>query len=175
MNQIIDWDVVKTNEDYRRQVFADVFIEYWQSILHYCAQRVSDLFAEDVAKEVFVIAWRKWPQFEPRQPIEHWLLTIAKNECRRMYRIASRHPKGPGCPPERPLQPRKPADAEGRRTRLEEALNQLREMDRLILLLRYQRELSIADIADLSGASTLAVKRRLARARDRLRRKLQIR
>jgi RNA polymerase sigma-70 factor (ECF subfamily) len=52
---------------------------------------------------------------------------------------------------------------------LAQGLSQLRDDERLLLTLRYYRELPVAEIAELLGRSEAAVRKRLLRSLKRLR------
>jgi RNA polymerase sigma-70 factor (ECF subfamily) len=62
---------------------------------------------------------------------------------------------------------------EAQRTVLQESLAQLQDLDRMLLVLRYWKELPIADIADIMGKTESAVRKQLERARQRLRQTMQ--
>jgi RNA polymerase sigma-70 factor (ECF subfamily) len=57
---------------------------------------------------------------------------------------------------------------EAQRTVLQESLAQLQDVDRMLLVLRYWKELPIADIANIMGKTESAVRKQLERARQRL-------
>jgi RNA polymerase sigma factor (sigma-70 family) len=56
---------------------------------------------------------------------------------------------------------------------LRNSLAQLREAERMLLVLRYWKELPVADIADIMGKSETAVRKHLERAKQRLREKMR--
>lgn len=57
--------------------FADLYDRYYRNILRYALQHAESGAAEDVASEVFLIAWRQLPDVpEPALP---WLLGVARN------------------------------------------------------------------------------------------------
>jgi RNA polymerase sigma-70 factor (ECF subfamily) len=62
---------------------------------------------------------------------------------------------------------------EAQRTLLQESLAQLRDVDRMLLVLRYWKELPMADIADIMGKTESAVRKQLERAKQRLREVMQ--
>lgn len=55
-----------------------------------------------------------------------------------------------------------------RSDRLQELMNQMPEVDRMILLMKYQDELSVKEMEESLSLGSSAVKMRLLRARERL-------
>ena len=175
---MIDGKRLRTDDAYRHDVFVVLFDKYQSEIMEYCARRLGELLAEDVAQAVFQIVWTKLPQFEPYRPIEHWLYAIAKKECQRTFRNVSKrwvidfafrreiqeaaHSVSPPAPSVR-------LEHETHRRRLADGLARLRQEDRILLNMRYRRDLSMVDIAEVMGMSTKAVQKRLERARRQLR------
>jgi RNA polymerase sigma factor (sigma-70 family) len=58
---------------------------------------------------------------------------------------------------------------EARREGLAQGMLKMREDERLLLNLRYHKGLAVAEVADLLGKSEAAVRKRLLRALERLR------
>lgn len=131
--------------------------------------------AEDAAQEGFVKAYLALARFRPGAPFRPWLLRIVANEARnrrtaagRRVRLAARAsmagPSGDAVP-----SPEVAAlEAEAQRALLD-ALNALREEDRLVIAYRYFLDLSEAEMAAVMGCPRGTVKSRLARALNRLR------
>jgi RNA polymerase sigma-70 factor (ECF subfamily) len=163
---------------YRHHTFVALFDKYQAAIAEYCARRLGEVLAEDVTQAVFRIVWTKLPQFVPHRPIDHWLYAIAKKECQRAFRNAAKrrfldvafrkdiqeaaHSPGPTAPGTH-------LERAAWRARLAECLATLRHEDRILLNMRYRRELSLAEIAETTGMSEKTVQKRLERARRRLR------
>lgn len=122
--------------------------------------------AQDLVQEVFLRLYRKLHSFDPRRPFEPWLWRVAANVC--VNYLDKRVPR--------------PAllDAEGRQagitsppavmeeTRLGAALAALPPSYRLLLILHYQADMPLAEIAQSLGLSLVTVKSRLHRARNQL-------
>ena len=134
--------------------------------------------AEDAAQEAFVKAYRALGRFRRGAPFRPWLLQIVANEARNRrrssgrranlaLRVAAEKDSGDAAPsPEAAL-----IDAE-RRDVLLEALNRLREEDRLVLACRYFLELSEEETAETLGWRRGTVKSRHFRALERMRAEL---
>ncbi len=138
--------------------------------------------AEDALQETFVKAYRALPDFDGRAQLSTWLYRIAVNEALMIIRrkeietISVDAPTGPDdeagpydlvdwcCLPEDEL-----LTAEARQV-LEEAVARLPASLRMVFLLRDVEGLSTRETAEALGISEGAVKVRLSRARERLRR-----
>ena len=123
--------------------------------------------AQDITSETFVRAWTA-PD-EPRmETVKAYLFAIARNLYRKQWRRDSRKEtldegmadKGP-TPHEAMVQ-----NEEYQRTI--EAMKALPEIDRTVLLLRAEEDLSYQDIAQATGLSVVAAKVKVFRARAKL-------
>lgn len=134
--------------------------------------------AEEVAQDGFVKAYYALDRFRDDLPFRPWLLQIVANEARnrrkanvRRYQLALRaaqqHDAEAGEPSPEGL-----SLAEERREMLLEAINTLRDEERLVVTCRYFLELSEAETAEALNLPKGTVKSRLARALVRLRGRL---
>ena len=131
--------------------------------------------AEDAAQEAFVKGYYALRRFRPGAPFRPWILQIVANEARNRRRSAGRRaglalrsaadaPSGEAAPsPEAALLTGE------QRERLLEAVEQLREPDRLVIACRYFLDLSEEETAATLGWRRGTVKSRLSRALERLR------
>jgi RNA polymerase sigma factor (sigma-70 family) len=131
--------------------------------------------AEDAAQEGFVKAHRALGRFRRGSPFRPWLLQIVANEARNRRRAAGRRAglalraaaegsSGGAAPsPEGALL------AAEERERLLEAVNALREEERLVIACRYFLELSEEETAAALDVRIGTVKSRTSRALDHLR------
>jgi len=123
--------------------------------------------AEDVAQEVFLRAVRNLRQWDPGRPLVPWLLTIAANRCRTWLSNRRRR----DLPAEFAESIADPAAERPRLDLAEElqlALDKLREEYRLCFVLYHLNELSLAEIADVTGNPEGTIKTWLHRARREL-------
>lgn len=131
--------------------------------------------AEDAAQEAFVKAYRALPGFRSGAPLRPWLLRIVANEARNRRRSSGRRAglrlRAAGEHASVDAAPSAEAAvlAKERRQTLIEALNAMREDDRLVITCRYFLDLSEAEMADVLGVRRGTVKSRLSRALGRLR------
>ena len=136
--------------------------------------------AEDVAQETFIRAYRRLETFRGGK-FDSWLLTIAANLCRDELRRRGRRPQtsldAARDDPERadldpPDSGETPGDASERgdlRRVLQDALLELPEDWRAIVILSDVEGLAYQEIVDATGLALGTVKSRLSRARGRLR------
>lgn len=134
--------------------------------------------AEDAAQEAFIKAYYALPRFHAGAPFRPWLLQIVANQARNRRRAGGRR----GALAVRASVEDSPADGgqvaqspevvaliEERRQTLLQAVNGLRQEDRVIVAYRYFLDLSEADMASALGCARGTVKSRLSRALGRLR------
>jgi len=128
-----------------------------------------DLAAE-AAQAGWAIAWRRLGSLRDPERLRPWLMSVAANEARQLVRSRQRR-KVREIALSDPTSP--PADA-GLATRVDltDALATLDARDRVLLSLRYIAGLDSTEIGREVGMSATAVRSRLSRATDRLRREL---
>ena len=144
--------------------------------------------AEDLAQEVFLRVFRSRKKYHPRAKFSTWLFTIANNLALNHLRNRQRKPtthfagseSGPLGPrpaeqtvegregqPDQALQDRELAAA------VRDALETLNERQKVAVVLNKFEDMNYADIAEVMGLTTKAVKSLLSRARENLRLALQ--
>ena len=132
--------------------------------LGHCAE------AQDAAQETFLAAYRALSRFEEGRALRPWLVTIASRICLNLLRRRRRGreveleetcSEGPG--------PEELAQAQFEKSRVERALDHLREVPRAVVVLFYLEDRSVAQVAEILSLSPSAVKVTLHRAREQLR------
>jgi len=161
-------------ERYQARVHTHIF-----RIVHHAEE------AEDLAQETFLRAFRALDRYDPGRPFHTWLLTIATRLT--LNRLRRKEPRPLSL--DQPLggvdepgdftfhdvveskeeSPSEAASAEELRSRLEEATDRLPAAMRAVFNLRYQEDLPLAEIGQITGMSLSAVKVTLHRARKFLR------
>ncbi len=146
--------------------------------------------AEDLVQETFLLAYRKWHQFQGDASPSTWLYTIAARACQRRRRRRSGEPRtldslsdlaaggeGPGeRPAARAEAEASPLDQQLRREAqeaVERAISELPHHYRMPLVLKEIVELSVAEVAAILGLKEATVKTRVHRGRLHLRRILE--
>jgi RNA polymerase sigma-70 factor, ECF subfamily len=123
--------------------------------------------ASDITSETFVRAWTA-PE-EPRmETVKAYLFTIARNLHRNQWRRQSRFAALDEAMPDQAAQPDEAAINQDEFQRTLKAVHELPEIERTVLLLRAEQELSYEDIAAATGLSAVAVRVRVFRARAKL-------
>jgi RNA polymerase sigma-70 factor (ECF subfamily) len=144
--------------------------------------------AEDLAQEVFLRVYRVRKKYRPRAKFSTWLFTIANNLALNALRSRQRKPVVPlDVRDSGPLGPR-PAEQlvrdrdgqPGSRLQQQElaavvqqALEGLNERQRAAVVLNKFEDMNYAEIAEVMGLTTKAVKSLLSRARENLRETLR--
>jgi RNA polymerase sigma-70 factor, ECF subfamily len=140
--------------------------------------------AEDLAQEVFLRVYRARKKYRPRSKFSTWLFTIANNLALNALRARQRKPLVPLLAADSgPLGPR-PAEqivhdpGSGPMQRIQrkelaaivrQALEGLNERQRVAVVLNKFEDMNYAEIAEVMGLTTKAVKSLLSRARMNLR------
>ena len=123
--------------------------------------------ARDITSETFVRAWTA--PGEPRtETIKAYLFAIARNLHRKQWRHDSRNETLDETMADRHPAPDQAMVRNEEYARTIEAMNALPEIDRTVLLLRAEEDLSYQDIAAATGLSIAAVKVKVFRARAKL-------
>jgi RNA polymerase sigma-70 factor (ECF subfamily) len=163
-----------------RVTFAEA-VRHHQDELYGVALRIlgdRDL-ALDATSRALLKAFRSWHRYDQERPVRHWLLRIAANEAisigRERTRDRSRRASSDDAlvlHDHAPL-PDERAVSREERARVRSAVAALPELYRVPVVLRYFSELSMEEIASVTGrpASTLGVQ--LLRARALLRAALE--
>jgi RNA polymerase sigma factor, sigma-70 family len=131
--------------------------------------------AEDAAQEAFVRAWQALPKFRAQSRFSTWLYRIVTNQCyNRLPKLrreltAIGEEESPDRADSHSRLPEPVAEAGDRREWLHRQIDALPESFRLLITLRYQRDLPYEEIASITGMPLGTVKTGLFRAKERLR------
>jgi RNA polymerase sigma-70 factor, ECF subfamily len=151
--------------------------QYEASIFRLALSIVGDQAeANEITQETFIAALRSLPAYQEKQSLKAWLYTIALNHSRshlRKRKILERlrttlttifqvESQKEILPEDAVLQSEKEAQ-------IWNALNQLDEPHRTVVVLRYFHELSIAEISEILSVNEGTIHSRLHNAREKLR------
>ncbi|MCP3976413.1 MAG: sigma-70 family RNA polymerase sigma factor [bacterium] len=154
--------------------FDRIYELYERPILAYCLRRTSRDHAQEAINEVFTVAWRRLADMPSGDRALPWLYGVARRVLSHQRRAANRSLRLAGKVASQPHS--EPPGTESivvQRHEYEtvcQAVEQLRPEDREMLLLSAWEGLTHAEIANSMGYSLAAVDKRLARAKQRLRR-----
>nr|HEX4319052.1 sigma-70 family RNA polymerase sigma factor [Kofleriaceae bacterium] len=145
--------------------------------------------AEDVAQEVFITVFKTIESFREESKLSTWLYRVTVNHCKnRIKYLARRHDRdrdeldetshsqetnGAVVGPPQHAQPDRALAGAQMEKLLQEAIAQLDEDHRIVVVLRDVEDLSIEEICEITGLPDGTVKSRLHRARLALRKRLQ--
>jgi len=163
-----------------RVTFADAVRDHQNEVYGVALRITGDRDAAlDVTSSTFLKAYRALDRYDPNRPIRYWLLRIATNEAishaRRATRELRRHAdmESAGVLAAHDQAPDDATVAREERERIRSAVAALPERYRVVIVLRYFNELSVAEIAAIirRPGSTVAVQ--LLRGRALLRQALE--
>jgi RNA polymerase sigma-70 factor (ECF subfamily) len=165
---------------------VDLYNHRLVTVLHHLLGNPEE--AEDLAQEVFLRVYRVRKKYRPRAKFSTWLFTIANNLALNALRSRQRKPVVPlNVRDSGPLGPR-PAeqlvhDRENQPMQhmqqrelagiIQHALEGLNERQRMAVVFNKFEDMNYAEIAEVMGLTTKAVKSLLSRARDNLRHALR--
>jgi RNA polymerase sigma-70 factor (ECF subfamily) len=152
------------------------------AVMHHLVGNAEE--AEDLAQEVFLRIYRARKKYRARSKFSTWLFTIANNLALNCLRARQRKPvvplntrdSGPMGP--RPAEqlvhdpnsgPMQHAQRLELADQIRKALDGLNERQRMAVVLNKFEDMGYAEIADVMGLSTKAIKSLLSRARMNLR------
>jgi len=160
--------------------FEELVEKYKQPLLNLMFRMLHDLSeAEDLAQTVFIRVFQSASRYEPSAKFSTWIYTIARHLCLNEIRRRSRHPAVSLDSSQDDDEEAAPRQFEDQRSstapqamlhteleaKIQQALDQLPEKQRLAVLLCRQDELSYEQIADILGLSLSATKSLIHRPR----------
>jgi len=156
-----------------QSAFGCIVERYQLAVYNLCYRMLGGAAeAEDAAQEVFLRGWTQLHSFQRDRKFSTWLLSIASHHCIDLLRRR----RGTQVPldsveiwaPSQEPEPEQSTLAAEQRVEVRKLLQTLPPKYRLVTVLRYFRDLSYLEIADLTGLSESAVKTQLHRARKML-------
>jgi RNA polymerase sigma-70 factor, ECF subfamily len=132
--------------------------------------------AHEVTQETFLSALRALPSYHEQKSFKAWLYTIALNHSRShlrkrkvLERLRSSLTTIFRVETEMQVSPEEATIQNEKEAALWRAINQLDERHRIVLVLRYFHELSIAEISEILSVNEGTIHSRLHNAREKLR------
>lgn len=117
--------------------------------------------AEDVVQNTFLQYMQKAPAFQNQEHEKAWLVKVATNQCKNVRRFWQAHPHSDLADVQLYV-----SDPES--SGMMEALMQLPEKFRIVMLLYYVEQYRVEEIARIIGKTASAVKMRLCKGRKLL-------
>lgn len=173
-------DVLLMQEIARRneRAFAELYDRYSRRMHRYFYRMLwrDTGKAEDFTQELFLKIIEKPQLYDPRRPFRTWIYALASNMCKNEYR--RKKPQLPGSPA------REESGYEGWiseqidrdlfENNLREAIDRLSEAHKQCFVLRFQEELSVAEIALIANCPEGTVKSRLYHALQKVSERLTV-
>lgn len=128
------------------------------------------ILAEDVSQDALIKAWQALPTFRGDSPLRNWVLRITHNTAISTLRKRRDELRDPDQLPERMAHGSVESKVQDRLAlqRFEEALQDLDELSRSIVVLREVEGLSYGELCDVLDLPMPTIKTRLLRARRQL-------
>ena len=156
--------------------FEQIYSRHRGKLFHYLLRQLRDpALADEIFQDVWqrVIAARA--AWKPEAGFATWLYTIAHHRLGDHWRSLRHRPRAPADADERTARLADPDTPERvwsefeRRRQLQLALDDLPQEQREVLLLRLEQDLTLEEIATVTGVGRETVKSRLRYAMDKLR------
>ena len=179
-----DWEILARVAAGETELFRLLVERHQDRLVGLCRRLLGDgEAARDVAQEVFVKAFRKAGQLEPRGQLYTWLYRVAMNHClnrlrrRKLVRFlplarpaTETEAEADLDPPYDGVDPLAALEARRRWQATREAIDALPPGQRAVLVLARFEGLAYREIAETMGITVKAVESRLVRAMRHLRR-----
>jgi RNA polymerase sigma-70 factor, ECF subfamily len=148
--------------------FHELYTRYSQDVYCFAYWLTGDADeAKDITSETFVLVWTSEAEIRTAS-VKAYLFTIARNLYLKQQRRTSRHAPMDDRLPDTAVDLDRTMAAKDELKRTLATLQTFPEIDRTVLLLRAQEELSYEDIAAATGLSLSAAKVKVFRARAKL-------
>ena len=163
-------------EEKKTLLFGELYDRYANKIYRKCISMVKNKEdARDLCHDVIVKAFLNIATFAGRSSFSTWVYMITYNQCidflrnKQKKRVVEFESEYDVIESDENTVIEEKKIFEIEVERLDELMHRLSETDRAILLMKYQDEMSIEEIEEALTLKNSAVKMRLMRARDRLR------
>ncbi|HTE51011.1 MAG TPA: sigma-70 family RNA polymerase sigma factor [Kofleriaceae bacterium] len=185
-----DGRLVRRLKDREERAFREMVEEYGDRVFSLTYRMLgSREEAEDLAQEVFITIFKSIDSFRGDSKFSTWLYRVTANHCKnRIKYLSRRHDRdrteltdqteatttgGPSlASPRPPLRPDKQLEGAQMEQMLQQAIGELDEEQRILVVLRDVEDLSYEEICAITELPEGTVKSRLHRARMALRKKL---
>jgi RNA polymerase sigma-70 factor, ECF subfamily len=158
--------------------FADVYDQHRHGVHAFCLAKTSDPeAARDLLQETFLRLWRRFDEIGPLHEARQraWLFTVARNLITDRYRSRATHQAALAALARDPVQaghrepdPAQPVEARAQLARLQRAIDELPDEQRVILHLASVADMTSRQIGEALGLPPGTVRYKLHQARTRL-------
>ncbi len=145
-----------------RNAFEWLYERYYNRVVLFCRQLLHNnpTASEDIAQEVFMIIIHQPHSFDVKQKFSTWIYTIAKNKCFNLLRNEQQRQELVELHYESntTTQLHSFVDAASLKQRLTSVFKTLTDKEKTLFVLRFEQELSIKEIAELTQIPEGSVK-----------------
>ena len=161
---------VRGDEDALRLAYD----EYGRLVYSFCARSLDSERAKDVTQEVFLSAWRARERYNPEKGrLGAWLMGIARNRVIDNVRSEKRHSDRRADEDTVELSTEAEVDKTSDKMLVADALKELPERSREVIMLAYFHDLTHPQIAERTNIPLGTVKSDIRRGLQRIRRHLE--
>lgn len=163
------------------EYFGELYDRYSDKVYGKCILMVKDLnLAQDLTQDILVKAFTKLNTFKGNSSFSTWLYQVTYTHCidyirknKRIFKEELQEDKIEDVSED-------DYDAEGVHEKVllemkiqyvQEILNEMKAEERSLILMKYQDNMSIAELAEMMNASESAIKMKLKRTRDKIRKR----
>jgi len=171
MEQQIEAEIIAKVLKGDRQAYALLVDEYKSPVYNLAYRMTANVEdADDLTQETFIRAYQYLWRYDPRKKFFTWLYTVAFNLINNHLRKNKKEKLSEELSPSS-LTDNTPSPEEKMMEdqEISSCLLQLEDELRALLIMKYQQELSLEEIAAITGKSLSAVKMRIYRGLERLR------
>lgn len=164
---------MKNREALDRESFQELYKKYANfAIRTAIAITRNPELAKDAVQETFIRVYRNFSSYDTQLPFEPWLYRILLNECNRLLKKEAKMTTyhHPGLENDERLS----AASSDAGTELIEIIQNMEDLHRIPLILKYINGFSEKEIADILELNQNTVKSRLFKGRQKLRRLLEL-
>lgn len=155
-----------------REQFLALFLAHESDIRAFIGSIVLDRhMRQDIFQDVAMVLWQKFDKYDATKPFGPWARAIAAHKILQHRHKNSRFPvafPADAIPAILAAYERKEVRTVAEHVALDECMQSLPEQSRMLLQLRYERDLRADEIATMTGKSVDAVHQTLCRLRARL-------
>lgn len=174
---MLDEDLVQLLQRGQREAFSTLVAKWQDRIFTFCYRQLGEhAIAEEATQDVFVKVYTSIHSFRNESKFSTWLYRIATNHCinlnNRHRRRHRNHHQSFDEMHDQPRESHTPVQELERRDfehQLQQALHQLPEEHRVLLVLRDIQECSYEEIAEITQLNVGTIKSRIHRGRHNLR------
>lgn len=171
----IDPDILKLSMKGDENAFNQIVESFQKPVFNLCFRMLgNNEAAEDAAQETFWRAYQSIKKYNPDRSFATWILSIAAHYCidqhrkRKLPEMDIDDYLAETAPDQNTPDPEAVAMRKEHQTQVQNLLNELSDLDRATIVLRYWHECSEEEISQVLDISINAVKSRLHRSRKKL-------